>query len=79
MTPSDRATELRAIVTNAVFKDVMDELERDAFNRFMALTMTERMERQGETLIAQIDALRNVRARLNSLASIQAAEPVEVV
>jgi hypothetical protein len=79
MTPSERATELRAIITNAVFRDVMDELERDAFNRFMALPMQERMDREGEVIIAQIDAIRNVRSRLNSLASTQQVEPFDVV
>lgn len=79
MTPEERAIELRAIVTNAVFRDVMDELEQDAFNRFMALPMRDRMDREGEVIIAQIDAIRNVRSRLASLASIQKAEPVEVV
>lgn len=79
MTPSERATELRAVITNAVFKDVMDELERDAFNRFMSLPMQERMDREGEVIIAQIDAIRNVRSRLNSLASTQPTEPFDVV
>lgn len=79
MTPEERAIELRAIVTNAVFRDVMDELEQDAFNRFMALPMHKRMDREGEVIIAQIDAIRNVRSRLASLASIQAVEPVDVV
>lgn len=79
MTREERAVELRSIVTNEVFKDVMDELERDAFNHFMSLDMTERMGRKGETIIARIDALRNVRSRLASLASIQAVEPVDVV
>lgn len=79
MTPSDRAVELRAIVSNAVFKDVMDELERDAFDRFMALPMRERMDREGEVLIARIDALRDVRSRLNSLSSTQPTEPLDVV
>jgi len=79
VTREERAVELRGIVTNPVFVAVMDELERDAFNQFMALPMHERMDREGETIVARIDALRNVRSRLASLASIQAVEPVDVV
>lgn len=79
MSPEERATELRAIVTNAVFKDVMDDLERDAFNMFMALDPVARRSDRGAAMTAHIDALRNVRARLNSLASIQSRASTEVV
>lgn len=75
----EKANELKMIVTNPVFRDVMAELERDAFNAFMALPMTERMARKGETLIARIDALRDVRGRLNLLASTQDRVPLAVV
>lgn len=79
MTREERATELRAIVTNSVFVEVMAELEADAFNQFMALPAHERMGAEGQSKIAHIDALRDVRDRLNWLANTSGRAPSTVV
>jgi len=73
MNDEQRATELRAIVTNKVFQETLDGLEADAFDKFMAMPMSERMDRAGQALIAHIDALRDVRDSLTWLASTTGA------
>jgi hypothetical protein len=79
MNADQRSTELRSVITNPVFTETMDELERDAFDKFMALPMTARMGDEGRNLIAHIDALRNVRDTLHWLASTQPRAPLSVV
>jgi len=74
MTREQRAIELRAIVTNTVFKDVLDEIERDALDRFMRLPMEERLTDKGRHLLAHVDALRELRDMLNWHAQQSAPE-----
>lgn len=76
---NDQATELRAVVSNSAFREVMDDLERDAFNQFMALNEDDRHAPKGRKLIAHIDALRDVRQRLDFLANTPTAAPHTVV
>lgn len=78
MTREEQAIALRSITTNEVFKETLDGLEREAFDEFMRLPRWRRFGRQGRALIAHIDAVRNVRERLNSLASISAHVPRKV-
>lgn len=79
MTRDERAVHLRSITTNPVFRDVLAELERDAFDQFMALPMWRRWGSKGRALIAHIEALRDVRNRLDWLANTQATAPRRVV
>lgn len=79
MTREDRATALRSITTHPVFRDTLDELERDAFAEFMRIPAWRRFGPKGRALIRHIDALRTVRDRLDWLASTQAPAPRRVV
>lgn len=76
---NDLATELRAVVNNTAFQQVMHSLEQDAFNQFMALNEDDRHAPKGRKLIAHIDALRDVRQRLDFLANTPTAAPHTVV
>lgn len=69
MNSEERAIALRSITTNPVFRDTLDEMERDAFAEFMRIPAWRRFGPKGRSLIRHIDALRNVRERLDWLAS----------
>lgn len=83
MTREDQASVLRTVYQNEAFTSLFDQLERDAFEEFMRIPAWRRYlpRGKGRTLIAHIEALRNVRSRLNSIAmsSTQRAVPRQVV
>lgn len=83
MTREEQAIALRSITTSEVFKQTLDSLEREAFDEFMRLPRWRRFApgifgAKARSLVAHIDAIRNVRERLNSLASISAHVPRKV-
>ncbi len=84
LTREERALALRSITTNDVFRDVLDEMERDAFNEFMAVPAWRRfapgiLGRKARHAILRLEAIRDVRTRLDWLASTQAPAPRRVV
>ena len=75
----ERKAELLSIVTSEIFLDVMADLEKTAFDEFMRIPLWRRFGPKGRSLVRQMDALRNVRDRLNWLASTSATPLRKVV
>lgn len=85
LTREERALALRRITTDEIFRETLDELERAAFDEFMALPRWRRFAPgrfggwKARAAIARIDAIRDLRTRLDWLASTQAPAARRVV
>lgn len=70
--------DLRFFATNETVQALLDELEQDAFNRFMAAPGWLRWKQKERQRMAwlEIEAIRNLRSRIRSRAVTRKKAPV---
>lgn len=68
MNEHPKVTEYRYLASNETLKEVLADIERRHFDRFMSRPWFLRFRRQGQGDIARIDAVREIRRELDFLA-----------
>lgn len=68
MSESPKAIEYRHLASNETLKEVLAEIEKRHFNKFMARPWFLRFRRAGQGDIARIEAVREIRSELDFLA-----------
>jgi len=65
MSESPKLTEYRYLAANETLKEMLADIERRHFDRFMARPWFLRFRRAGQGDIARIDAVREIRRELD--------------